>query len=97
MSSSFCSNAYPRYKVLLRVQSVLFLICLTRLKRYILGLSRCQKTILEIEEKLQPLSRKKSVWSRIKVAATRDYFTGFQAQVLSEKQDLILQLEAFAW
>ena len=61
--------------------------------------SRCENTVVQIEQKIQTilLSKKKMLWNRFKIAAARDFFTLLQAQVLSEKQDLILRLDAFSW
>lgn len=61
--------------------------------------SRCENTVLQIEQKIQTIhpSKKKLIWNRVKVTAARDFFTLLQAQVLSEKQDLILRLDAFSW
>ena len=61
--------------------------------------SRCQNTIAEIQQKIQTIypSKKRLIWKRVKVAAARDFFTLVQTQVLSEKQDLILRLDAFSW
>ncbi|MCJ1264117.1 hypothetical protein MMC22_003988 [Lobaria immixta] len=60
--------------------------------------SRCENTVCQIEQKIQTIhpSKKKLIWNRVKVAAARDFFTLLQAQVLSEKQDLILRLDAFS-